>query len=233
MKSKTWRLWTVAAVVAAAAAGLVHGYSGNDARIIRQVATDHKVVSFTFDDGPHPGTTPELLALLREKGVKATFFILGSNGEQHHALLKQVIADGHELGNHGYSHSFLRETSLEKYLAEVDRNEAILTAAGVKPVLFRPPGGSYNDTLVARLRDKGYTTVLWSVDTRDWSRPTVAQVVQKAADNLKPGRIFLFHDGQPSLPTVEAVTLLIDNFRAQGYAIVPLGELLQYEELRQ
>ena len=233
MKSKTWRLWTVAAVVAAAAAGLMHDYSRNDARIVRQVTTDHKVVSFTFDDGPHPGTTPELLALLREKGVKATFFILGANAEEHKSLLKQVIADGHELGNHGYSHRFLRETSLEKYLSEVDRNEAILTAAGVKPVLFRPPGGSYDDTLVARLRDKGYTTVLWSVDTRDWSRPAVTQVVQTAAGSLKPGRIFLFHDGQPALPTVQAVKLLIDNFQAQGYAIVPVGELLQYEELRQ
>ncbi|WP_312201779.1 polysaccharide deacetylase family protein, partial [Anaerospora hongkongensis] len=101
------RLWSMITVLAILAAGGTLGSLEKQNKIIRQVPTTHKVVAFTFDDGPHPGTTPELLKILREKGVKATFFILGRNAETHCDLLKQVIADGHEIGNHGYSHQFL------------------------------------------------------------------------------------------------------------------------------
>lgn len=232
LKKNHCRLWSVVAALVVAIVGTAHEYSASEAKIIRQVPTTHKVVAFTFDDGPHPGTTPELLAVLREKGVKATFFILGRNGALCADLLRQVASDGHELGNHGYSHKFSRQLSMEAYLADVEQNEALLGTVGARPVLFRPPGGGYNDALVARLKQKGYTTVLWSVDTRDWSRTTVDQVVKTAIHNLKPGAIYLFHDGQNDLPTPKAVSILIDNFHAQGYEIVPVGELLQYYEIR-
>lgn len=232
MKYKGLRLWSMITVLAILAAGGTLGSLEKQNKIIRQVPTTHKVVAFTFDDGPHPGTTPELLKVLREKGVKATFFILGRNAEVYGDLLKQVIADGHEIGNHGYSHQFLHQISLEQYLAEVERNELILAQVGVKPVFFRPPGGGYNDLLVNKLQEKGYTTVMWTVDTRDWSRPSVSQVVKTASENVKPGSIFLFHDGQDKMPTPQAVGQLIDQFRAQGYQFVTMSELLQYYEFR-
>ncbi len=231
MNKNAWNLWSVIIVTVAVVAS-VHAYGPQDGKIVRKVPTTHKVVAFTFDDGPHPGTTPELLALLKEKEVKATFFILGRNGETNLALLKEVIAAGHEIGNHGYSHQFLRQMGMDRYLADVKRNEDLLNQFGVKTNLFRPPGGGYNDNLVATLQQKGYTTVMWSVDTRDWSRPAVDQVVKVATDHLEPGAIFLFHDGQHDLPTVKAVRILIDRFREQGYSIVTVGDLLLYEEMR-
>lgn len=232
MKYKGLRLWSMIAVLSLLAAGGTLGSLEKQNKIIRNVPTTHQVVAFTFDDGPHPGTTPELLKVLREKGVKATFFILGRNAEVYGDLLRQVVAEGHELANHGYSHRFLHQISMEEYLAEVERNEKILAQVGVKPVFFRPPGGGYNDLLVSKLQERGYTTIMWTVDTRDWSRPSVSQVVKVASANLKPGNIFLFHDGQDKMPTPQAVSLLIDQFRAQGYQFVTVSELLQYYEVR-
>lgn len=232
MKYKGLRLWSIIAVLSLMIAGGNYDSMEKQSRIIRHVPTTHKIVAFTFDDGPHPGTTPELLKVLREKGVKATFFILGRNAEIYGDLLRQVVAEGHELANHGYSHQFLHQINMEEYLAEVDRNEALLATVGVKPVFFRPPGGGYNDQLVNKLQQKGYTTVMWTVDTRDWSRPTVSEVVKTASANLKPGNIYLFHDGQDKMPTPQAVSLLIDQFRAQGYQFVTLSELMQYYEVR-
>lgn len=232
MKYKGLRLWSMITVLAMLAAGGTLGSLEKQNKIIRQVPTTHKVVAFTFDDGPHPGTTPELLKVLREKGVKATFFILGRNAEVYGDLLKQVIADGHEIGNHGYSHQFLHQIPMEQYLGEIERNELLLAKVGVKPVLFRPAGGGYNDLLVSKLQEKGYTTVMWTVDTRDWSRPPVSQVIKIASENMRPGNIFLFHDGQDKMPTPQAVGQLIDQFRAQGYQFVTISELLQYYEVR-
>lgn len=233
MQRSRWRVWGVAAIAALLmVCGAAHDMLVKESKVVKQVPTTHKVIAFTFDDGPHPGTTLELLRVLRQKEVKATFFILGRNAEQHHAILEQVAAEGHELANHGYSHRFAKDVSADEYVAEVDRNAAILASVGARPVLFRPPGGSYNDRLVAKLQQKGYTTVLWSVDCRDWARPSVEQVVQVAAANLKPGNIFLFHDGQDKLPTPQAVSILIDKFRAEGYQFVTLSELLQYYEVR-
>lgn len=231
MNKKVWHLWNALVITVAIVAG-VHAYGPGERELVRKVPTTHKVVAFTFDDGPHPAATPELLALLEEKEVKATFFILGRNGEANLPLLKEIIAAGHEIGNHGYSHQFLRQMGMDRYLADVKRNEALLNRAGVTTTLFRPPGGGYNDNLVAKLQQDGYRTVMWSVDTRDWSRPDADQVVKRATDHLEPGAIFLFHDGQSDLPTVKAVRILIDRFREQGYSIVTVGELLRYEEVR-
>lgn len=199
--------------------------------IIRKVPTTHKVVALTIDDGPHYKTTPEILKILREKQVKLTLFVLGANAEAHPEIVAQALADGHEIACHAYSHQLLNTMSLSAVAAEFDRTQAILTRIGApKPTLFRPPGGAYNDRIVAMARDKGYTTVLWSVDTGDWRRPPVEQVVRTTLEHVRPGSIVLMHDGQYPLPTPQALVKIIDDLRSQGYQLVTVSELLQYYE---
>ena len=230
IKMKHW-VWGLAVILALKAGAALHDHSAGPLAV-KQVPTGHKVVAFTFDDGPHPGTTPELLRVLQEKGVKGTFFVLGSNAEMHMDLLRQIVAEGHEVANHGYSHKFAKDMNLAGYLAEVDRTADVVSGVTARPVLFRPPGGSYNDRLVAALQQRGYSTVLWSVDARDWARPPADQVVKTVTEAVKPGSICLFHDGQQDLPTPQAVSRLIDILGAQGYRMVTVGELLQYYEIR-
>lgn len=200
-------------------------------QVIRKVPTTHKIVALTVDDGPHPQTTPEVLKVLREKQVKATFFVLGANAEAHPIIIAQALADGHEIASHAYSHQILNRMPLTAAAAELERAQAIITGIGApKPTLFRPPGGGYNDRIVAMARERGYTTVLWSVDSGDWRQLPVAQVVKTIMDNVRPGSIILMHDGQYPLPTPQAMGIIIDNLRSQGYQFVTVSELLQYYE---
>ncbi len=200
-------------------------------QVIRKVSTTHKVVALTIDDGPHPQATPEVLKVLRDKQVKATFFVLGANAQVHPGITAQTLADGHEIASHAYSHQFLNRMSLTAAAAELEQSEAILTGIGApKPTLFRPPGGGYNDRIVAMARERGYTTVLWSVDSGDWRQLPVEQVVKTIMDNVRPGSIILMHDGQYPLPTPQAIGIVIDNLRSQDYQFVTVSELLQYYE---
>ncbi|BBB90806.1 MAG TPA: polysaccharide deacetylase family protein [Methylomusa anaerophila] len=205
----------------------------DNATVIKKVPTTHKVVALSFDDGPHLKTTPEILAVLQEKNIKATFFVLGSNAANHPEIVAQASAAGHEIASHAFSHKRINSLSAEEIKQEIERTEAIITAVAPKPNLFRPPEGAYNDKIVALLREKGYTTILWSVDAGDWRRPPAGQVVKNVMDAIAPGTIILMHDGQPALPTAQALREIIDRLREQGYQIVTVGELLKYYEIRQ
>ncbi len=202
--------------------------SADKSKAIRSVQTDKKVVALTFDDGPNEKTTPELLNVLKLKGVKATFFILGQNAEKNLQVVSQEVADGHEIGSHAYSHYPLTRMSAADCAAELDKADGIISSVAPKPVLLRMPGGAYNDTVLGVACSKGYTVIQWSIDPRDWARPSVSQVVSNVMNNVKPGSIVLMHDGQPQLPTPEATAIIIDRLREQGYQIVTVGELLQY-----
>lgn len=128
--------------------------AAEDASKVIKVPTTHKVVAITIDDGPHYKTTPELLKVLREKQVKLTLFVLGANAEAHPEIVAQAIADGHEIASHAYSHKLLNTISIADAAAELERAQAIITGLGApKPTLFRPPGGAYNDRIVALARD--------------------------------------------------------------------------------
>jgi peptidoglycan/xylan/chitin deacetylase (PgdA/CDA1 family) len=228
------RIKKAAAVLCAACAGLVWAglpYSAADhqSKAIRYVQTDKKVVALTFDDGPNAATTPALLDVLRAKKVKATFFILGQNAEHNLPILSQTVADGHEIGSHSYSHHLLTRMSAAECSAELDKADEIISSVAPKPVLLRVPGGAYNDTVLQMASNKGYTVIQWSIDPRDWARPPVSRVVGNIMNNVKPGSIVLMHDGQPQMPTPEAVGLVIDRLRDQGYEILTVGELLNYQ----
>jgi len=215
-----------------ATAVVAQGLLADNNKVIKKVPTTHKVVALTIDDGPHYKTTPQMLAVLREKNVKLTLFILGENADSHPEILAQAVADGHEIATHAYSHNLLSKMSRAEVGAELDKAEKAITVVASKPTLFRPPGGAYNDTVTAEAGRRGYTTILWSIDPGDWRRPSVQHVVDNVMKNIEPGSIVLLHDGQYPLPTPEAIGIIIDRLRAQGYSIVTVSELLQYCEVQ-
>lgn len=199
---------------------------------IRNVPTSQKVIALTFDDGPLKDTTPEILGILKEKNVKATFFVVGERVERFPMLVQQEIEEGHEVGTHTYSHpnlTKLRKNQLEEELYKTEK--AILTVAP-KPTLFRPPGGAYNDKIIKLTKDNGYLTILWSIDTQDWRSPPVGDIVNSVLKDVKPGSIILLHDGKYPSPTPEAVEFIIDSLRSLGYEFVTVSELLQYYETK-
>jgi peptidoglycan/xylan/chitin deacetylase (PgdA/CDA1 family) len=189
-----------------------------------------KVVALTIDDGPHYKTTPQMLAVLREKKVKLTLFILGESAQRHPELLAQAVADGHEIATHAYSHNSLAKMSQVEVGEELDKAEKVIGMVAPKPTLFRPPGGAYNDKVLIEARKRGYRTILWSIDPADWRRPSVDHVVDTVMNHIQPGSIVLLHDGQYPLPTPQAIGIIIDRLREQGYSIVTVSELLQYYE---
>lgn len=212
--------------------GVAINHSIDQLHIISQVPTSHKVVALTIDDGPHYKVTPEILAVLKQKQVKATFFVLGQNVEEFPQLLAQEVADGHEIGAHTYSHPKLSTLDLDRIADEFDKAEKVITAVAPKPVLFRPPGGFYDKKVITTAHEKGYSVVLWSVDPHDWSRPPAEKVVNTVIHDIKPGSIILLHDGQYPLPTPQALGIIIDRLQEQGYKFVTVSELLQYNEVQ-
>ncbi len=202
------------------------------AQIVKKVPTTHKVVALTFDDGPSYQTTEQILSILKEKKVKATFFVVGENVELLPSVLTHEAQDGHEIGIHTYDHKSLPTLSKDRIKEELEKSEKAVALATVKPTLFRPPGGAYNKTVLNVARDMGYTVVLWSVDPRDWRKPPVNTIVDDVINNIKPGSIVLLHDLKYPSTTPAALSIIIDRLRELGYEFVTVDELLQYYEIR-
>jgi polysaccharide deacetylase family sporulation protein PdaB len=202
--------------------------------IVKTINTNRKVIALTFDDGPHAKTTVRILDVLREKHVHATFFILGENITHSPQLLAQELKDGHEIGNHGYTHMYLNsmsEDSIKSEITETEKKiteaEELVTKASPKPVVFRPPGGLYNEKVLKAALSLGYTTILWTIDPRDWDHTPTQKIVNNVLANAKPGSIILLHDGLYPLFTPEAIKYIIDNLQQQGYEFVTVSQLLQ------
>ncbi len=187
-----------------------------------------KKIALTFDDGPHPVYTPEILEILSEYRVRATFFVVGENAEKYPDIIIDEIAGGHEIGNHTYSHAFINKLSVDETAAELEKNESVINAICERKIRYvRPPGGIYGDPFLRICEDFGYTVVLWSVDTRDWKRPGAAYIEDTVNSEVGPGDIILMHDyvaGGPS-STPEALRSLIPSLLGQGYEFVTLDEL--------
>ncbi len=198
--------------------------------IVKSVNTPQKKVALTFDDGPHAKTTAQILAVLKKKKVPATFFVLGENAKRFPQLLAQEVADGHEIGNHSYDHNHLNHLTNGKISKEITDTEKVIVTVAPRPVLFRPPGGLYNAEVLKAAQTAGYTTVLWTIDPRDWAHPPAANIVNNVLVNVKPGCIILLHDGLYPLSTPEAIGTIIDNLRQQGYEFVTVSDLLRAGE---
>lgn len=180
-----------------------------------------KQIALTFDDGPHAIYTKMLLDGLKERGVHATFFLMGQNIEGNEELVKRMEEEGHLIGNHTYSHVQITRLSEEQALGEVQKEEAILSPLiGQETMYFRPPFGSITE---AQFLAIGKTVVLWNIDPLDWSVQNRDKVVSHVLNHLDDGPIVLLHD--IFKPSVEAALELIDTLQEQGYEFVRVDEL--------
>lgn len=185
-------------------------------------------IALTFDDGPHKCYTPEILDILDEYGVKATFFVIGSNCEDNLAIVQREIDSGHEIGNHTYSHPHLTKIKAERLFSELIKTENILFELGeYRPKLFRPPEGIYSLTVSKTLERLDYIPILWTVDTTDWKLPSAKKIADTVLKNISSGEIILCHDfvsGKSNTP--DALRIFIPKLLEQGYVFVTVSELI-------
>ncbi len=190
---------------------------------------ESKKIAITFDDGPHPVYTPEILSILAEYGVRATFFVVGENAEWYPELVRRELAEGHEIGNHTYSHANLRKSGYDTVLTEIlDMENAVYENAEYRCHLLRPPGGLYGDPVCHAAEMLDYHVILWSIDTRDWAHTPQKTIVNMVLDQVKSGDIILFHDyiGGGDSPTPDAIRQIIPALLARGYRFVTVSELI-------
>ena len=189
-------------------------------------ASTNPYVAMTFDDGPHPQNTPRLLDMLRARNIKATFYVIGGNVDRHPQIVRRIVAEGHEIGNHTYTHRKLTSLSSSEVRSEMSRTQdAIVRAAGVKPRTMRPPYGA----LLQNQREMvfsefGYPTILWSVDPRDWQRPGPSVVTSRILSGANNGAIILAHDLHA--PTVDAMPGTFDGLLSRGFKFITVSQLL-------
>ena len=181
-------------------------------------------VALTIDDGPHPLITPLMLAILKENDVQATFFIVGKKAEEYPALVRMIVGDGHELGNHAYSNRRLHDLSVEEAWAEVEACHRIVgRITGESMTYFRPPGGVCSPDGLRAVGSLGYTTAFWTRNTGDWRKPPAAEIVHNALTGLEAGDIILMHQGD--MCSVRALPRIIKGIRAMGLEPTTVGEV--------
>jgi peptidoglycan/xylan/chitin deacetylase (PgdA/CDA1 family) len=187
---------------------------------------ESSTVAMTFDDGPHPKLTPKLLDILKERNIKATFFVIGKCVAEYPDIAKRIVDEGHEIANHSWNHPQLTKLSASAFDAEISQTtDAIVKATGVRPVTMRPPYGAINATLTKRLNDEyGLCVILWSVDPQDWKIRKSEHVSSHIIKNTAPGSIILAHDIHPS--TIDAMPTALDALQSKGYKFVTVSELI-------
>ncbi len=204
------------------------------ANIVSHGPRDKKVLALTFDDGPHPIYTQEILDLLKEYNVKATFFILGKHGELYPDILARQNNEGHEIGIHSYNHINMRKEKVEVVEAEFNKTwQIIYNSTGQKTRVFRPPYGTYNQAVYDMAVKNQCSVVLWTYyqDSKDWSNPGVDKIVKTVISQAQNGDIILFHDHNEASEnqTIEALKVILPELINQGYKFVTISELLEQE----
>jgi polysaccharide deacetylase family sporulation protein PdaB len=198
--------------------------------VIKKVQTDKPWIALTFDDGPDPLETPEILDVLKKYDAKATFFVIGEQGHKYPDIIHREVSEGHELANHSFSHRDFRRLSGEGILQEIIKSDnEIFSITGQHTKLFRPPEGYCNKLIVQTAEQAGYTVILWTwyQDSKDWSKPGVPKIVNRVISNAHPGDIVLFHDRiSGRSQTVKALKAILPELQKQGYKFVTVSELI-------
>ncbi len=192
--------------------------------------TDAHLIALTFDDGPDAVKTAEILDVLKENGICATFFIVGENAAQNEDVIERMINEGHEIGNHTFAHKYLSGTMRTVMEREIDLcDDVIFNHSEYNSVVFRPPGGLYDATLRAVCADRGYSVVLWSIDTRDWAGNSAADIESEILKYVEDGSIILMHDNiYGEAHTAEALRNVVPKLKKLGYSFVTVSELIGY-----
>lgn len=206
-------------------------------RVFMDSQTTQKLVALTFDDGPYPPYTEQLLDTLKEYNVPATFFLIGENVEKHPELVRRIVQEGHQVGNHTYHHVDLLKLDKKNMAEEIDRtSNAIAAIIGTAPHVVRPPHGFRDPVVMEIMAERHLKVVEWSVMSRDWTNPGVEVIVDRTVKQVKNGSIILLHDGDgiasqaSRLQSIEAARRIIQTLQAQGYQFVTVDELLARTE---
>lgn len=186
------------------------------------IPADIRRVALTFDDGPHPVYTEQLLDGLKERGVRVTFFVTGEHAEIHPDIIKRMVEEGHLVGNHTYSHIQLTKTNREIYKEElIKTNEILKEITGQEVQYVRPPYGSWDKSFEKELN---MFPVLWNVDPMDWCSENVSCITEKIVSKVKENDIILMHDYYDT--SVMAALKTIDELLDEGYTFVTVDEIM-------
>ena len=202
-----------------------HNYFG-----IKRADTEVKVVALTYDDGPSPSTN-QLLDILDRYQVKATFFEIGRNIEKHPEMVPMIVARGHELANHSYSHTDMMSKPREFLLSEIEKTDKLLQELGVKQdsISFRPPFGRRGVVLSYLLSQMQKKQIMWDVNSLDYKNTLTAEdIANRVIDNVRSGSIVLMHDsGGDRSKTLAATQAIVKTLQSKGYAFKTVSELLK------
>ena len=207
--------------------------SGGDRLLSRQPAPGHRI-ALTFDDGPDPKWTPKIAAALKQQGVRGTFFVVGSQAARHRDVLRRLVADGNELGNHTFTHTSLSNGPMWQRRSQLDLTEGVIVGTtGHFTRLVRPPYSATSDAIdprqereLARVAGKRYLIVLTDYDSKDWERRGVASITRNATPKGGRGGVIMFHDGGGNRSeTVAALEQLIPRLKARGFSFVTVSQL--------
>ena len=217
-------LLTISAADVGALPDTVSVVSGKRELPIYCVNRDDNKISISFDAAWGGDKTLGILDLLDEYNIKTTFFLVDIWTQKYPELVKEIVARGHEIGNHSTSHpqmSKLNETQIAKELNTQADN--VLAIAGVRPVLFRPPYGDYNNRVITTARAQGFVPIQWSVDSLDWKNRGAQEIINRAT-KVKSGDIVLFHNDSQYI--LDALPAVLKYYAENGYSVVPISEIL-------
>lgn len=205
-----------------------NGDLDHDVDIYRKKDNEFMKIALTFDDGPHPRYTPQILDILDKYGIKATFFAIGINADRYPDTMEMVISRGHEIGNHTYTHPHVDRLDSATLYHEVEKCEsALFSHTDCKTKLFRPPEGMIDGYVKSVIKQLDYKVILWDIDTMDWAHTPSEKIAQKVIESVSSGDIILMHDYiSYNSPTPEALELFIPVLIEKGYNFVVISELI-------
>jgi peptidoglycan-N-acetylglucosamine deacetylase len=197
-------------------------------RPIYSAKTDQKVTALTFDISWGQAMAPKVLDVLKQENVKATFFLSGPWAKNHEALVKRIKDDGHQIESHGQEHVDLNKLGREGTAKNIGKAHAILEElTGKAPTYIRPPNGAFDKNSVQGAKDLGYATVIWSVDSLDWKNPGVDTIIKRSTKLIHPGAIMLMHASDSCKQTDQALPVVIQTLKKQGYQFLLLDPLIR------
>jgi len=228
VRTRTKIVLVAALVVILLTSGVVYVQAYHKLKPIYEVKTDKKVVALTFDISWGNNTPLPVIDILKNNGIKCTFFLSGPWVKQYPDIPKRIKEDGHEIGSHGYRHinlSNLSKSEIKDEILKAQNN--IKEVTGIDVNLIRTPNGDFNDQVIEAAHECNYEVIQWSTDSLDWMNPGVNSIIERVSKKVHPGDIILMHASDTCKQTTEALPIVIQNLKNQGYEFVTVSELLK------